>query len=68
MWKIVEQLVGSIVGKTERIHQSRPQYVADLKRGILPVGNVMARVQVVRAAAEAEKMRQPDGDSSVQRQ
>ena len=31
-------------------------------------GKLTARVQVVSAATEAEKMRQPDGDSSVQRQ
>ena len=38
---IIEVLVGSIVGDTERIHQSRPQYVGYLNRGILSAGNIL---------------------------
>ncbi len=38
---IIEVLVGSIVGKTERIHQGWPEYVGDLNRGILPARNIL---------------------------
>src|SRR5438034_2105168 len=63
---IIEVLVGSIVGDTERIHQSRPEYVGYLNRGILSAGNIVLigngtavevwdRVRIVIKAVSAEE-------------
>src|SRR5260370_15390543 len=40
-YHIIEVLVGSIEGETERIHQGRPQYAVHLNRGILSAGNIV---------------------------
>src|SRR5260370_30005183 len=40
-YHIIEVLVGSIEGETERIHQGRPQYAVQLNRGILSAGNIV---------------------------
>ena len=38
---IIEVLVGAIVGESERVHESRSEYVRELNRGILPFGNIL---------------------------